>query len=116
MPYNVTLEEALKHEEVKSRLASSITKLKQVTTMFLATIVKARPKLPYGIQYMSKVLFYTLKHRCPNVPDKELLKVVGNLVYYRYINSAIGMYIHTYRPVQANLQFSNRESHKIWKF
>ena len=91
MPYNVTLEEALKHEEVESRLASSITKLKQVTTMFLATIVKARPKLPYGIQYMAKVLFYTLKHRCPNVPDKELLKVVGNLVYYRYINSAIGM-------------------------
>ena len=49
MPYNVTLEEALKHEEVKSRLASSITKLKQVTTMFLATIVKARTKVPYGI-------------------------------------------------------------------
>lgn len=38
LPYNVTVEDALKHEEVKSRLASSITKLKQVTTMFLATI------------------------------------------------------------------------------
>ena len=31
MPYNVTIEEALKHSEVKTRLASSITKLKQVT-------------------------------------------------------------------------------------
>ena len=89
MAYNVSIEDALKHEEVKSRLASSITKLKQVTTMFLATIVKARPKLPYGIQYMAKILFYTLKLRCPLVPEKELLKVVGNLIYYRYINSAI---------------------------
>ena len=89
MPYNVTLEEALKHEEVKSRLASSITKLKRVTTMFLATIVKARPKLPYGILYMAKVLHAALQQKFPQVPEKELYKIVGNLIYYRYINSAI---------------------------
>ena len=89
LPYNVTLEEALKHEEVKSRLASSITKLKQVTTMFLATIVKARAKVPYGISYMAKVLHMALKSKFPNVSEKDLLKIVGNLIYYRYINSAI---------------------------
>ncbi len=89
MPYNVSIEEALKHSEVKSRLASSITKLKQVTTLFLASIARARAKLPYGLSYMAKVLFKALQHKFPQVPEKELLKVVGNLVYYRYINSAI---------------------------
>ena len=89
MPYNVTQEEALKHEEVKMRLNNSITKLKQVTTLFLATIVKARAKLPYGILYMAKVLQNALQRKFPAIPQKELLKVVGNLVYYRYINSAI---------------------------
>lgn len=89
MPYTVSLEDALKHEEVKSRLASSITKLKQVTTMFLATIVKAGPKVPYGIKYMAKILHVALKTKFPHAAEKELLKIVGNLVYYRYINSAI---------------------------
>ena len=60
MPYDVTAEAALKYEEVQKRLQKSITKLKQVTTMFLATIVKSGKKLPYGIQYMAKVFFLSL--------------------------------------------------------
>jgi len=89
MPYNVSQEEALKHEEVKMRLNNSMTKLKQVTTLFLATIVKARAKLPYGILYMAIVLQNALQQKFPLIPQKELLKIVGNLIYYRYINSAI---------------------------
>ena len=58
MPYDVTAEAALKYEEVQKRLQKSITKLKQVTTMFLATIVKSGKKLPYGIQYMAKVCIF----------------------------------------------------------
>jgi hypothetical protein len=72
---------------VKTRLAASITKLKQATTMFLATIVKA--KLPYGILYMAKVLRSALTAKFPEAAEKDLLKIVGNLVYYRYINSVI---------------------------
>ena len=56
MPYDVTAEQALKYEEVQKRLQKSITKLKQVTTMFLATIVKSGKKMPYGIQYIAKVM------------------------------------------------------------
>ena len=58
MPYDVTAEAALKYEEVQKRLQKSISKLKQVTTMFLATIVKSGKKLPYGIQYMAKVCIF----------------------------------------------------------
>ena len=66
MPYDVTAEAALKYEEVQKRLQKSITKLKQVTTMFLATIVKSGNKLPYGIQYMAKVCIFPLS-RCPGI-------------------------------------------------
>jgi len=89
MPYDVTAEQALKYEEVRKRLQKSITKLKQLTTLFLATIVKSGNKLPYGILYIAKVLRSALRAKFPQTSDKELLKIVGNLIYYRYINSAI---------------------------
>ena len=89
LPYNVTNEEALQFDEVKSRLNQSISKLKQVTTIFLATIKSSKVKLPYGILYMAKVLYQALREKFPQAPEKEVLKVIGNLIYYRYINSAI---------------------------
>ena len=72
-----------------SRLNHSISKLKQATTIFLSIIVKSRAKLPFGILYMAKVLYHALAKKFPGTPEKDILKVVGNLVYYRYINSAI---------------------------
>lgn len=89
LPYDVSVAEALEHEEVKRRLNRSISKLKQVTTLFLTTILKSKKKLPYGILYMAKVLFKALQEKFPQTPEKEILKIVGNLIYYRYINSAI---------------------------
>merc|ERR550519_2605593 len=38
---------------------------------------------------MSKVLGEALKEKFPDVPEKDLLKAIGNLVYYRYINPTI---------------------------
>ena len=89
MPYDLTTNDALQYDEVRKRLARSISKLKQVTTMFLATIVKARHRLPYGLMYMAQILRRSLKKKFPTCPDKDVLKIVGNLIYYRFLNSAI---------------------------
>jgi len=91
MPYDVSTEEALKHQEVALRLQKSIVQLKQFTTLFLATIVKAKAKnlIPYGLLHLSKILYQCLKKKFPDAATKDVLKVVGNLIYYRYINSAI---------------------------
>ena len=43
----------------------------------------------YGLRYVAKVLRFKLKVKFPNSPDREILKIVGNLIYYRFINSAI---------------------------
>eukprot|EP00096_Caligus_rogercresseyi_P007633 TRINITY_DN25587_c0_g1_i1.p1 TRINITY_DN25587_c0_g1~~TRINITY_DN25587_c0_g1_i1.p1 ORF type:complete len:594 (-),score=268.58 TRINITY_DN25587_c0_g1_i1:41-1729(-) len=89
MPYNVTPQEALSHEEVRKRLNRSMIKLKQATTMFLATILRSRKKIPYGMLFMARVLYTALKKKFPGSQEKEILKVVGNLLYYRFINGAI---------------------------
>ena len=39
--------------------------------------------------YMAKVLYNALRRKFPQTPEKEVLKVIGNLIYYRYINSTI---------------------------
>ena len=89
LPYDVSQEVALAHPEVQRRLQKSITELKRITTLFLATIVQGRDKFPYGILYCSKVLYQALKDKFPEAHEKELLKVVGNLVYYRFVNPTI---------------------------
>ena len=91
MPYDISTEDALKHPEVASRLQKSIVQLKQFTTLYLATIVKAKAKnlIPYGLLHLSKILYQCMKKKFPQAANKDVLKVVGNLIYYRYINSAI---------------------------
>lgn len=89
LPYVITQNEALQHEEVKKRLDKAIQDLKSRTLIFFDTIIHSLDKIPYGILYMAKVLKNALWNKFPDATEKEILKVVGNLLYYRYINSAI---------------------------
>nr|CAD7200906.1 unnamed protein product [Timema douglasi] len=134
LPYSVNTEEALKYEEVRKRLASSLDSLKMCTIVFLERITQSLPAIPYGMVYMAKVLKTALSQKFPKAQEKDLLKekpppvhpteirtsisrssavelnttsalanyateagqqatnklsVVGNLIYYQYINSAI---------------------------
>jgi hypothetical protein len=36
-----------------------------------------------------KVLFVALAEKFPEAQEKEILKVIGNLVYYKFINPAV---------------------------
>ncbi|XP_060062495.1 ras GTPase-activating-like protein IQGAP1 [Ylistrum balloti] len=89
LPYDVSIEQALAHDEVQKMIQQSIAKLQQVTEKFLTTILQSLDKIPYGMRYMAKVLREALMTKFPEAPEKDVLKIVGNLLYYRYINSAI---------------------------
>ncbi|ESN91702.1 hypothetical protein HELRODRAFT_108462 [Helobdella robusta] len=89
LPYDVSIEQALKHEEVGMKLSDTILVLQQCTEKFLGAILMSIDKIPYGMRYMSKVLKNALHARFPEAQEKEILKIIGNLIYYRYINSAI---------------------------
>ncbi|CAJ1050052.1 ras GTPase-activating-like protein IQGAP1 [Xyrichtys novacula] len=89
LPYDVTPEQAMSHEEVRTRLEASIKNMKTITDKFLSAIIVSVDKIPYGMRFISKVLKDSLHEKFPDATEDELLKIVGNLLYYRYMNPAI---------------------------
>uniref|UniRef100_A0A4W4H1C8 IQ motif containing GTPase activating protein 1 n=1 Tax=Electrophorus electricus TaxID=8005 RepID=A0A4W4H1C8_ELEEL len=89
LPYDVTPEQAMSHEEVRTRLEASIKNMRTVTDKFLSAIVVSVDTIPYGMRFIAKVLKDTLHEKFPDATEDELLKIVGNLLYYRYMNPAI---------------------------
>ncbi|XP_008947355.1 PREDICTED: ras GTPase-activating-like protein IQGAP1, partial [Merops nubicus] len=89
LPYDVTPEQALSHDEVRTRLDASIRNMRTVTDKFLSAIVSSVDKIPYGMRFIAKVLKDSLHEKFPDAGEEELLKIVGNLLYYRYMNPAI---------------------------
>ncbi|KAJ6669822.1 hypothetical protein lerEdw1_000371, partial [Lerista edwardsae] len=89
LPYDVTTEQALTHPEVVNRLELSIQSLRTVTDKVLASIFSSLNLMPYGMRYIAKVLKNSLHEKFPDATEDELLKIIGNLLYYRYMNPAI---------------------------
>ncbi|XP_060611464.2 ras GTPase-activating-like protein IQGAP1 [Anolis sagrei] len=89
LPYDVTPEQALSHEEVQTRLDISLRNMRSVTDKFLLAIISSLEKIPYGMRFIAKVLKDSLHEKFPDASEDELLKIVGNLLYYRYMNPAI---------------------------
>ncbi|XP_023390059.1 ras GTPase-activating-like protein IQGAP3 [Pteropus vampyrus] len=89
LPYNVTPEQALSHPEVQRRLDISLRNLLTVADNFLVAIVSSVDQIPYGMRYLAKVLKTTLAEKFPDAGEAELDKVVGNLLYYRFLNPAV---------------------------
>ncbi|XP_053726354.1 ras GTPase-activating-like protein IQGAP2 [Synchiropus splendidus] len=89
LPYEVTPEQAMSHEEVRNRLEASSVALRAATDKVLNSIVSSLDNIPYGMKYIAKVLKNCLHEKFPDASDDELMKIVGNLLYYRYMNPAI---------------------------
>uniref|UniRef100_G1P7P6 IQ motif containing GTPase activating protein 2 n=1 Tax=Myotis lucifugus TaxID=59463 RepID=G1P7P6_MYOLU len=89
LPYDVTAEQALTYPEVKSKLDASNESLRRVTDRVLNSIISSLDLLPYGLRYIAKVLKNSIHEKFPDATEDELLKIVGNLLYYRYMNPAI---------------------------
>ncbi|KAG5856507.1 hypothetical protein ANANG_G00008680 [Anguilla anguilla] len=89
LPYEVSAEQALGHPEVQHRLGVAISNLKTMTDRVLNAITTNVHKLPYGMRYTAKVLREALQEKFPQASQDELYKIVGNLLYYRYMNPAV---------------------------
>ncbi|KAL0901487.1 hypothetical protein ABMA27_006732 [Loxostege sticticalis] len=89
LPYSVSQDEALKYPEVRARLETALSQLKSIVLMFLERITKSTELLPFCITYMARVLHRALSSKFPHTPEKDVLKVIGNLVYYQFLNAAI---------------------------
>lgn len=89
LPYDVTAEQALKHSEVTDEIDRTIKKLVTIIESFQDEIIQSVDKMPYGIRYIAMCLRRVLKEKFPSASNEEILKAVGNLLYYRYMNPVI---------------------------
>ncbi|XP_063803170.1 ras GTPase-activating-like protein IQGAP3 isoform X2 [Pseudophryne corroboree] len=89
LPYDVTPEQALTHPEVQRRLDISIRNLLSVTDKFFSTICANVDQIPYGMRYIGKVLKDSLSQKFPKAREEDIHKIVGNLLYYRFMNPAV---------------------------
>ncbi|CAK6979525.1 ras GTPase-activating-like protein IQGAP3 [Scomber scombrus] len=89
LPYEVSPQDALSHPEVQRRVDIAIINLKNLTDRVLKAITSNLHKLPYGLRYTAKVLRDALRTKFPEASEDEIYKIVGNLVYYRYMNPAV---------------------------
>ncbi|NXY35897.1 IQGA3 protein, partial [Pomatorhinus ruficollis] len=89
LPYEVSPEQALSHPEVQRRLDISIRNLLAITDKFVSAITSSVDKIPYGMRYMAKILRMSLAEKFPKAPAEEIDKIVGNLLYYRFMNPAV---------------------------
>ncbi|NWW37247.1 IQGA3 protein, partial [Panurus biarmicus] len=89
LPYEVSPEQALSHPEVQRRLDISIRSLLAITDKFVSAITSSVDKIPYGMRYIAKILRKSLAEKFPKAPAEEVDKIVGNLLYYRFMNPAV---------------------------
>eukprot|EP01137_Pigoraptor_chileana_P023722 Opistho-2@90503 len=89
LAYDVTNEQALEHANVREEFEKHVADLKVATRRFQDAIIAALERMPFGIRYIAMHLRKVVATKFPQASEDEVLKVVGNLVYYRYMNPAI---------------------------
>ncbi|MCO5613981.1 hypothetical protein L7F22_068261 [Adiantum nelumboides] len=88
-PLEVNFHEALADPMARTIFIRHLQALRATTELFLNTILTSTNKMPFGIRYIAREMYRSLQEKFPHESQDALLKVVGNLVYYRYLNPAI---------------------------
>ncbi|CAB4438667.1 unnamed protein product [Rhizophagus irregularis] len=88
-PIEITQQEALNDPETRTVFIHHLQRLRKETDTFLTSIANNIEKMPYGIRYIARELKKALMSKFCNEPEDNVLKVVGHLIYYRYLNPAI---------------------------
>jgi Ras GTPase-activating-like protein IQGAP2/3 len=87
--YDVSKDEALLDAKVMDRIRQNYATIEGFVNTILHSIVAAVGRMPYGIRYVSQQLFQSLSVKFPSEKPSSVLRVVGNLIYYRYMNPAV---------------------------
>ncbi|KAF9580557.1 hypothetical protein BGW38_002736 [Lunasporangiospora selenospora] len=88
-PLQITHSQALEDPETRTTFIRHLQELRMRTEMFLDAILESLPRMPYGIRYIAKEVGNALRTKFPQESEDNVMKAVGNLIYYRYLNPAI---------------------------
>ena len=87
---DISAADAAELPAVKALITERFANLKRITNSFLAAIVNSLSAMPFGIRYVANKMKEHLSKRFPgHEHELEINRILGNLLYYRYINPAI---------------------------
>ncbi|KAJ5066470.1 patterned expression site [Anaeramoeba ignava] len=89
LPLLVTHEKTLEFENVRQRYSNNLQEIKQICSNIIQRITDSLDLLPYGIRYISREIYNEIRKKFPRSKEDELKKIIGYIVYYRYIIPAI---------------------------
>ncbi|KAJ6251171.1 patterned expression site [Anaeramoeba flamelloides] len=89
LPKNVTHDQAIEQEYVKDIYDESFEKMSKFCTMFVDQLVDLIEKIPFGLRYSCKELARELANKFEDMDKDTLVKILANIVFFRYISSAI---------------------------
>eukprot|EP00800_Vazella_pourtalesii_P016071 TRINITY_DN4508_c0_g1_i1.p1 TRINITY_DN4508_c0_g1~~TRINITY_DN4508_c0_g1_i1.p1 ORF type:complete len:1686 (+),score=394.09 TRINITY_DN4508_c0_g1_i1:300-5357(+) len=89
LPYDVDSAKAMEHPEVQQKMNENLESIKPIVSNFISVITENVSKIPYGLRYITMLMRESLLKQFPNINEDELVKVLSNLIYYRYINPII---------------------------
>ncbi|KAI8581736.1 hypothetical protein K450DRAFT_230913 [Umbelopsis ramanniana AG] len=87
--HTATSQEALADAEVRDTFIQHLKRLREVTERFLSAIISTLEEMPYGVRFIAKELKQSLEENFPEEPKQNIVKIIGNFIYYRYLNPAI---------------------------
>ncbi|CAG8492825.1 9034_t:CDS:10 [Dentiscutata erythropus] len=88
-PTDISQQEALNDPETRTVFIHHLQRLRKETETFLTTIINSIGKMPFGIRYIARELKKSLINKFSTESEDSVIKVVGHLIYYRYLNPAI---------------------------
>ena len=89
LPYDVDNAKAMEQPEVREIMTATLESIKPIVSNFITVITENVNKIPYGLRYITMLMRESLIRQFPQINEDELVKVLSNLIYYRYINPII---------------------------
>ncbi|GAA5869494.1 hypothetical protein JCM3774_001467 [Rhodotorula dairenensis] len=88
-PDAVDFAHALADPETNSKFIQHLISLRKATSSFLRALLESVVPLPYGVRFFAREVFRILRQRYATEDERECLRVVAHLVYYRFLQPAI---------------------------
>ncbi|GAA5901502.1 Iqg1p [Sporobolomyces salmoneus] len=88
-PKDVDYKEAIVDKATQAEFIKHLMALRQVTESFLNALFSSTQRMPFGIRYIAREVYRSVKARFPQEAETTVIRVAGHIVYYRFIQPAI---------------------------
>ncbi|KAI7901321.1 uncharacterized protein BX663DRAFT_553135 [Cokeromyces recurvatus] len=88
-PYDITQAQALQLPDVQHLFFEHLQMLQKITQEFLDSIISTVNTMPYGMRVIARELRLVMEENFPEEAPEEIVKILSNFIYYRYLSPVI---------------------------